>query len=68
MSLKKVEDDVKKSANHDNEKIMNLFHKDYQPKEYKPKKIAGAFNDNYIEYKSEDHEWFRYRRNHGTSF
>ena len=40
---------VKKSVSSIKEKIMNLL-----PKDYKPKKILGAFN--YIKYKSEGNE------------
>ena len=35
------------------EKTMNLFPKECKPKDYKPKKIAGAFDGYYVKYKSE---------------
>lgn len=44
---------MKKCASHDKEKIMNLFPKNYKPKEYEPKKIVSTFDENYAECKSE---------------
>ena len=35
------------------EKTMNLFPKECKPKDYKPKKIAGAFDGYYVKCKSE---------------
>ena len=51
------------SASNVKEKIINLFPKNYQPKDYKPKKKAGAFNDNYVKYKSEGDEQLTIEKN-----
>ena len=46
---------MEKSASDVKEKIMKLFETEIL-KYYKPKKIAGTFDDKYVEYKSEGDE------------